>query len=64
MFDPSFDFGVKESGINLAAELASQGRSTAAQRARLDELIAELLANFGAHSRNLVRGVLKAGAAS
>jgi len=61
--DPSFDFGVKESGINLAAELASQGSSTAAQRARLDALIAELLANFGAHSRNLVRGVLKAGAA-
>jgi hypothetical protein len=59
--DPSFDFGVKESGIDLAAELDRQGASSAARRSRMDNAIAELLANFGAHSRNLVRGVLKAG---
>ena len=60
--DPGFDFGVKEASIDLAAELSRQGTPNAAQRARLDAEIASLLANFGAHSRNLVRGVLKAGA--
>jgi len=60
--DPRFDFGVKEAGIDLAGELGRQGAATASQRARLDAEIADLLANFGAHSRNLVRGVLKAGA--
>lgn len=55
--DPSFDFGVKESGIRLAAELGQQSPS---KRARLDTVLAELLGNFGAHSRNLVHGVLKA----
>ena len=59
--DPGFDFGVKEASIDLAAELARQGAANASQRARLDAEIASLLANFGAHSRNLVRGVLKAG---
>lgn len=56
--DPTFDFGVKESGINLVAEL---GKRDSTQRARLDRITAELMGNFGAHSRNLVRGVLKAG---
>lgn len=55
--DPSFDFGVNESGINLVSELA---RRDAADRARLDGMIAELMGNFGAHSRNAVRGILKA----
>lgn len=58
--DPSFDFGVKESGIDLVTELSKQD---ATKRARLDGALAELLGNFGAHSRNLVRGVLKASAA-
>ena len=58
--DPSFDFGVKESDINLVGELSTQ---EAAKRARLDTLLEELLGNFGAHSRNLVRGVLKTGSA-
>ncbi len=58
--DPAFDFGVKESGIDLAAEL---GKQDAAKRAKLDAVVTELLGNFGAHSRNLVRGVLKAGTA-
>ena len=57
--DPNFDFGVKEAGIDLAGELSRQGISTSAQRAKLDAMVAELLGNFGAHSRNLVRGVLK-----
>lgn len=58
--DPGFDFGVKESGINLVSELSHQD---AGARSRLDRLLEELLINFGAHSRNLVRGVLKAGTA-
>ncbi|MDO9165848.1 MAG: hypothetical protein Q7U13_07055, partial [Rhodoferax sp.] len=57
--DPSVDFGVKESGIDLVAELSQQD---ATKRAKLDGAVAELLGNFGAHSRNVVRGVLKAGA--
>ncbi len=56
--DPSFDFGVKESGIDLLAEL---GQTDSARRTRLDGSVAELLGNFGAHSRNAVRGILKAG---
>lgn len=56
--DPGFDFGVKEADIDLISDL---GQADSAQRARLDALVAELLGNFGAHSRNLVRGVLKAG---
>ena len=56
--EPAFDFGVKESGIDLVAEL---GRQDAGKRARLDTMTAELMNHFGAHSRNLVRGVLKAG---
>ncbi len=57
--DPAFDFGVKEAGINLVAELAKRDAN---DRALLDALIAELLGNFGAHSRNAIRGILKAGA--
>jgi hypothetical protein len=55
--DPGFDFGVKESGIDLEAEL---GKQNSAKRMKLDAVVTELLGNFGAHSRNLVRGVLKA----
>jgi hypothetical protein len=55
--DPKFDFGVKESGVVLVDELA---KSDPAERAKLDAAIASLLANFGAHSRNAVRGILKA----
>lgn len=54
--DPSFDFGVKESTIDLVAEM---GKQDPGKRAKLDGITAELMANFGAHSRNLVRGVLK-----
>ncbi len=58
--DPAFDFGVKESSIDLVAELSKQD---AGKRAKLDTALAELLGNFGAHSRNTVRGILKASAA-
>lgn len=59
MSDPSFDFGVKESSIDLVAELKQHDP---AKHAKLDQTLAELMGNFGAHSRNLVRGVLKASA--
>ncbi len=58
--DPSFDFGVHESGIDLVAELKKQGNT---KLAPLNNTVSELMGNFGAHSRNLVRGVLKASAA-
>ena len=54
--DPSFDFGVKEAEIDLLSELS---RQDSGKRARLDSLTSELMDNFGAHSRNLVRGILK-----
>ena len=56
--DPQFDFGPKSSTIALNEEVersASNG-----SRQRLEATIAELLGNFGAHSRNAVRGILKA----
>jgi len=55
--DPAFDFGAKEDTINLSAELAKRDP---ADLARLEAAIAELLGNFGAHSRNAVRGILRA----
>ena len=57
--DPTFDFGVKESGIDLLGAMANQ---EAAKRAELDRQLAELLGHFGAHSRNTLRGILKAAA--
>ncbi len=57
--DPAFDFGVKEAGIDLAAAMAKQD---AGKRAELDRIVAELLENYGNHSRNTIRGILKAGA--
>ena len=61
MSDPAFDFGVNESGIDLVAEVKQRDP---AKQAKLDQALAELMGNFGAHSRNLVRGVLKASAVS
>jgi hypothetical protein len=58
--DPAFDFGVQEAQIDIVTELGKQG---AVQRAQLDVAIAELLGHFGAHSRNTLRGLLKAGGA-
>lgn len=55
--DPSFDFGARSSQINLLQELSGHG---AGERAQLESVIAELMGNFGAHSRNALRGILKA----
>lgn len=57
--DPVFDFGVNESSIDLVQVLRKQD---AAKRVRLDGALAEMLGNFGTHSRNTVRGILKAAA--
>lgn len=54
--DPAYDFGAKEEGIDLVAELSKQNE---AKRAALDASVAELMGRFGAHSRNAVRGILK-----
>ena len=53
--DPSFDFGVHAKAIDLVAEVARQGE---AQRQVLESTIATLMRNYGAHSRNMVRGIL------
>jgi hypothetical protein len=61
--DPSFDFGVNESKIDLLAELNRGDKDKPAatmQRNRLDQILGQLLGNFAAHSRNTVRGILKA----
>ncbi len=55
---PAFDFGAHESEIDLLREM---DRQDAARRARLNRALAKLLGNFGAHSRNAVRGILQAG---
>lgn len=55
--DPKFDFGVNEADINLLAEIDRFGPG---KRATLETLVAELLGHLGAHSRNAMRGVLKA----
>lgn len=54
--DPAFDFGANEEKITLLKELA---QAPAEPMARLNALLAELLGNFGAHSRNTIRGILK-----
>lgn len=55
--DPSIDFSTREDTINMVQELAKRDP---VERARLDGILTELLANFGAHSRNALRGILKA----
>ena len=55
--DPAFDFGVKEAGIRLLDDIDRQGPT---QRAELERQVAQLLARFGSHSRNTVRGILRA----
>ena len=54
--DPGFDFGVQAGRIDLMAEVARQGE---APKAALESTIATLMRNVGAHSRNLVRGILQ-----
>jgi hypothetical protein len=55
--DPRFDFASHEAGINLSAEMSGRDRP---ERLRIDTTLAELLGNFGAHSRNALRGILRA----
>lgn len=55
--DPAFDFGVKENDIRLLADIEKQGPT---QRAELERQLALLLARLGSHSRNTVRGILRA----
>jgi hypothetical protein len=55
--DPGFDFGSEESSISLLVDAAGQAKP---ERARLDAVLADLMANFGAHSRNAMRGILRA----
>ena len=55
--DPGSDFGNREAGISLLQEA---GKRDAPVQARLDATVAELAGNLGAHSRNALRGILKA----
>ena len=55
--DPGYDFGVQGDRVDLLAELSHRD---AARRAELDHEIADLMGNFGAHSRNFVRAILQA----
>lgn len=55
--DPGFDFGVKEGSITLLNELPKRDTP---ERMRLDANLSELMGNFGAHSRNALRGILRA----
>ncbi|MFZ3219022.1 MAG: hypothetical protein WA174_03260 [Rhodoferax sp.] len=55
--DPLFDFGVHEPDINLTEELAKRDPK---DRNRLESAITTLMDHFGAHSRNAVRGILRA----
>lgn len=55
--DASYDFASREAGISLLAELPKRDTP---ERLRLDSSLAELMGNFGAHSRNALRGILRA----
>lgn len=57
--DPNFDFAANEAQLGPELVRALQG-----QRDGLHQAIAELLAHFGAHSRNALRGMLKQGSLS
>jgi hypothetical protein len=56
VMDPAFDFGAA-SGIDLDADMR---RQLQAQRDGMQAAIARLLGHVGAHSRQLVRGVISA----
>ncbi len=56
LLDPDLDFGAWEADLRLLDELSKREGS---ERARLDTLLAELMGNFGAHSRNGLRGILR-----
>ncbi len=56
--DPTQNFG-SGGNVDLVGALS---KIDAAQRDELDTAIAEMLGNFGSHSRNMIRGILKAAA--
>ena len=55
--DAALDYVVRETGGNLLAELAKRDTP---ERNRLDAALAEAMTNFGTHSRNALRGILRA----
>jgi len=60
--DPSFDFGSRADQIPINEEVARTATQLAQQH--MEATIAQLMGNFGAHSRNAVRGILKASASN
>ena len=54
--DPNLDFGTRDPSYSLLDE---RGLRNTLERARLDSVVAELLENFAAHSRNALRGILR-----
>jgi hypothetical protein len=58
VLDPTYDFGEHEANITLRETLQ---KADPAKTRPLDSSLAELLGHFGAHSRNAIRGILKAG---
>jgi hypothetical protein len=57
--DPAFDFGASDVKINKLMDAMS--KMDPAKVNTFNDSIAELLGHFGAHSRNAMRGILKAG---
>jgi hypothetical protein len=57
VWDSGFDFAARQAGVHLLAELS---RRDSPELTRLDASLAELLGNFGAHSRNALRSILRA----
>ena len=55
--DPQFDFGPKADAIALNDEV--EKTASAASRQGLEATVTELLGDFGAHSRNALRGILR-----
>jgi hypothetical protein len=58
VLDPAYDFGEHEASITLRETLL---KADPAKTGPLDNSLTELLGHFGAHSRNAIRGILKAG---
>jgi hypothetical protein len=56
--DPKFDYGPQADKISLNDEV--ERNAPAPSRQHIEAEIAGLLGNFGAHSRNAIRGILKA----
>lgn len=55
--DPGFDFGAQGGRIDLLSEVNARDPK---QSEELQQQVGDLLAHFGAHSRNLMRGVIAA----